>query len=270
MGWIWIVGASSGIGHGLAQEYAKQGACIVISARNEIALNELKQRCLDLGASDVLVAPLDINDDSQVTGAVDIVTQRLKTEDHLEKVVINSGVCEYVDQYPIELELMHRVMNTNFYGAVRMTNAVLPLLELAAGQSVKPQLVFVGSSVSYQALPRAHAYGASKAALRYFAECLKMDLQKQGIDVRVVSPGFVKTPLTDLNDFDMPFIVTVEEAAQRIRRGLESSSFDVAFPKRFTWMLKLFSWLPNAIKFSLLSKMSRHDPASSEQIGGKS
>jgi len=269
MGWIWIVGASSGIGHALAQEYAKQKARLILSARNANALQALKESCLQLGAQDALVMPLDINQDQPIQTAVAEVEQRLQAPHGLTKVIVNSGVCEYVDDYPVDMALMHRVMETNFFGAIRMTNAVLPLLQKTADRKEPAQLVYVGSSVSYQALPRAHAYGASKAALRYFAECLKTDVQKQGIDVRVVSPGFVKTPLTDLNDFDMPFIVPVEEAAQRIIRGLNGTSFDVAFPKRFTWLLKLFSVFPASLKFFLLGKMSRNEQGMQDLKGGK-
>lgn len=270
MGWIWIVGASSGIGYALAQEYAKQKAHLIISARNGDALQALKESCLQIGAQQVLVAPLDINQDEQVLAAVTLVKQSMSPSLSLSKVIINSGVCEYVDDYPVDMALMQRVMDTNFFGAIRMSNAVLPLLQHTSQNNNPAQLTFVGSSVSYQALPRAHAYGASKAALRYFAECLKTDVQKQGIDVRVVSPGFVETPLTDLNDFDMPFMVSVEDAANRIRIGLEGKAFDVSFPKRFTWLLKAFSLLPASLKFFLLGKMSRHEKTSQDVKGGKS
>jgi NAD(P)-dependent dehydrogenase (short-subunit alcohol dehydrogenase family) len=180
----------------------------------------------------------------------------------LDQVIINAGTCEYIDSEEIDVGVVKEVMDTNFFGALTVVNASLPLLraknELSSHLQKQPQLVFMSSSVTYQALPRAGAYGASKAALRYFAECLRLDLQHEGIDVRVVSPGFVKTPLTDKNDFPMPFRISAEQAAQRIEQGLNGKQFDISFPRRFTRLLKLISFLPDGLRFKLLGKSSRH------------
>ncbi len=248
----WIIGASSGIGEALALELAEKGEYVICSARSEQALNELCEHDPD----NMQAIVLDITDVDQVTQAVtQIAEQGIVTE----RIIINAGTCEYLDSWTLDLDSIERVMKTNFFGVVQVINASLPLLRKAAKPSLNtPQLVVMSSSVSYQALPRAHVYGASKAALRYFTECLKIDLQHEGIDVRVVSPGFVKTPLTDKNDFEMPFLITSRQAAQRIISGLASSRFDIAFPKRFTWMLKAFSKLPDRLKFHLLAKASRH------------
>ena len=152
-------------------------------------------------------------------------------------------------------------MDTNFNGAINVINAALPLLRagLVIDGKRAPQLAVMSSSVTYQALPRAGAYGASKAALRYFVESLKLDLQHEGIDIRLISPGFVKTPLTDKNDFDMPFIIEVDDAANRIVSGLASKKFDIHFPSRFTRVLKAISLLPDTLRFKLVGKASRHD-----------
>jgi NAD(P)-dependent dehydrogenase (short-subunit alcohol dehydrogenase family) len=150
-------------------------------------------------------------------------------------------------------------MDTNFYGALNVINASLPLIREAKKIRIHaPQLVLVSSSVTYQALPRAGAYGATKAAIRYMMECLKLDLQHEGIDIRVVSPGFVKTPLTDKNDFPMPFRISADDAAQRIVKGLSGKAFDIHFPKRFTFILKALSCLPDSWRFKLVGKSSRH------------
>ena len=250
---IWLIGASSGIGLALAKAYAKSGHKVWISARNEQALKEACQNQNGLHA-----LPLDItNDDS-----IDIASQALfKLDEPIDKVIINAGTCEYIDSYTIEREKIRRVMETNFFGAINVVNFALPLLRKTKSIfNTTPQLVFVSSSVTYQALPRAGAYGASKAALRYFAETLRADLVHEGIDVRVVSPGFVKTPLTDVNDFPMPFLMDVDSAAKRVVKGLESDSFDIQFPKRFTFILKLISILPDFIRLKLIAKASRHEP----------
>lgn len=248
---IWIVGASTGIGKSLAILYATNGDKVFASARSEQKLATLSEQWKHLPGEIVPVC-VDVSDNDSIEHATTLIQRE---SGDLDKVIVIAGTCEYIDDVQIESALLRRVFETNLFGAIAVSNAAIPLLKNA----LEPQLVFVSSSVTYQALPRAHAYGASKAALRYFAECLKIDLQKQGIDVRVVSPGFVETPLTDKNDFDMPFIISSDKAAKRIVKGLEAKSFDINFPKRFTYTLKLFSWLPDRIKFKLLGKMSRYD-----------
>lgn len=259
---IWVVGASSGIGESLALAYAKLGYRVFISARSESRLNALAlayngTRDELQGQGSLIPLVMDVTSESSILEA----TSQLKNvSDHLSKVIINAGTCEYIDDIQVDIDLVRRVMETNLFGAIEVSNHAMPLLQGASNGPTPSQLVFVSSSVTFQALPRAHAYGGSKAALRYFAECLKMDVQKQGVDVRIVSPGFVKTPLTDKNDFDMPFMISSEDAAQRIIKGLGSSRFDIHFPKRFTLLLKMFSWLPNVIKFKILGKASRVEP----------
>jgi NAD(P)-dependent dehydrogenase (short-subunit alcohol dehydrogenase family) len=251
---IWLVGASSGIGEALADILATSSAKVFISARNAEKLD--KQCAKALGR--LIPVPMDVTDDWSVNEAVQKIAAHTES---LDQVIINAGICEYIDSDEIDIQLVRQVMDTNFFGALNVLNDSLPLLRNALaknGRDHAPQIVFVSSSVTYQALPRAGAYGASKAALRYFAESLKIDLQLEGIDVRVVSPGFVKTPLTDKNDFPMPFRISAEAAARRILEGLESKRFDIAFPKKFTWCLKLISKLPDRLRFKLLGKSSRH------------
>ena len=250
---IWVVGASSGIGLAVAQKYADQGHSVWISARSESTLSDV---CED--SDNLLPLAVDVTDDASLQSATAHIQS---VSGSLDKVIINAGTCEYNDSYEIERDKIRRVFETNFFGALNVVNACLPLLR----QSVKtnkvkhPQLVFVSSSVTYQALPRAGAYGSSKAALRYFAETLRADLVHEGIDIRIVSPGFVKTPLTDKNDFPMPFLLSVDNAANRIVKGLASNVFDIHFPKRFTISLKFLSLLPDWIRLPLVAKASRHD-----------
>lgn len=250
---IWIIGASSGIGSELANQYAELGHDVWISARNEEALKQASER-------DSKLHPLAI--DVTILSSIEKAVNELSSLNiGFDKIIINAGTCEYIDSYSIEIDKIRRVMETNFFGAVNVSHYALSLLRSSMHEHgiQGPQLVFVGSSVTYQALPRAGAYGASKAAERYFAESLRADLALEGIDVRVVSPGFVKTPLTDLNDFPMPFIMEANDAAKCIVKGLSSNNFDTHFPKRFTLLLKLLSILPDVIKSKLLSKASRHD-----------
>lgn len=256
---VWIIGASSGIGEALMRAYQATGARVFASARNE---EKLATACD--GLPQCHPVPLDVCDESSIEKARAYIAEHVG---HIDTLVVNAGTCEYMDSDKLDVALVRRVFETNVFGAIQVMDAALPLLRsaLSAGGAA-PQLVVVGSSVSYQALPRAHAYGGSKAAIRYFTECLKIDLQKEGIDVRIVSPGFVDTPLTENNDFPMPFRISTEDAAEAILKGLSGRSFDVHFPKRFTRSLKFFASLPQRLRFKLLAGMSRHEaPAKQTQ-----
>ena len=258
MKYIWIVGASSGIGEALVRQLENPDCTIFISARNEQKLLDIAQA----SSNKLIVLPLDVCDETTVNRAsahIQSITNAL------DQVIINAGTCEYIDSNKIDISVVKNIMNTNFFGALNIVNAALPMLrhkiQLASNAKTLPQLVFMSSSVAYQALPRAGAYGSSKVALRYFAECLKLDLQHEGVDVRVISPGFVKTPLTDKNDFPMPFRVSAEQASSRIQKGLKSKHFDIAFPRKFTSLLKFISILPDTWRFKLVGKSSRHNKA---------
>lgn len=255
---IWIIGASTGIGEALFRELNNGGNILFISARNKAQLESI---ALTANAT-VEVLELDITDEFAVSAAAENIRQRVG---RLDQVIVNAGTCEYIDSDEIDMAAVKRVMDTNFWGALNVINAALPLLRSARAMNPHsaPQLAIMSSSVTYQALPRAGAYGASKAALRYFVESLKLDLQHEGIDIRVISPGFVKTPLTDQNDFDMPFIVDAGDAAERIVKGLKSNRFDIHFPSRFTRILKTISLLPDSLRFKLVGKASRHPDTSS-------
>jgi len=262
---IWIIGASTGIGRALAENLAREDRGLFLSARHEPPLDRLAAQLP--GRAEAL--PLDIIDAQSVATAAEFIGGRCAG---LDMVIINAGTCEYIDASDIDPAVIRRVMETNFHGAVHAVHAALPLLRYARQlrQSVRPMLVLVSSSVTYLAMPRAGAYGASKAALRYLAESLKLDLQHEGIDVRIVSPGFVKTPLTDRNDFPMPFLMDADTAARRIVRGLAGSRFDIHFPRRFTWLLKLLALLPAPLRHRLLGRLSRHGGrnAAAPQTGG--
>lgn len=249
---IWVVGGSSGIGESLVKQLDQLDHLVFVSARSiEARAGELNYRFGRLIPVDV-----DVTDLESVQTALEKIKEHT---DHLDMVMINAGTCEYIDSTELDLAAIKRVMDTNFFGAVHVINASLPMLRAAKKiHRTPPQLVLVSSSVTYLPLPRAGAYGASKSAIRYLIECLKLDLQHEGIDVRVVSPGFVKTPLTDKNDFPMPFRISSDQAAERILKGLNSASFDVHFPKRFTLILKTLACLPNRWRFALVGKASRH------------
>ncbi len=231
---VLITGASSGIGRSLALALAERDNRVIVCARSVEALEELAR----LQPGRILPLPWDITD----AGQLPATTQRLaKITAHIDVAILNAGTCEYVDVRNFDPALARRVMDTNFGGMVNSLALVLPLLRHAPRPA---HLVGISSLSTFVPMPRAEAYGASKAALRYFLDSLRVDLHVEGIDVSVVSPGFVRTPLTDRNDFDMPFLMEAEDAAGVILRGIERRRAHIVFPRRLAWPLALLNRLP--------------------------
>lgn len=201
----WLTGASSGIGAALALRLLEQGHQVALGARQAHSLAALATRF----PGQVLLAVGDLDQPEQVA---QIAAQIEQAWGALDLVILNAGTCEYLEPGQFDPALVERVMRTNVNGTSHCLAAALPLLR----RGRQPHLVVMGSSVSWLALPRAGAYGASKAALRYLVESLRIDLVGEGIDVTLVSPGFVDTPLTRRNDFPMPQLWSAERAAAHI------------------------------------------------------
>lgn len=225
---ILITGATSGIGEALCLNYQKQGHHIIACGRNEQKLAQLATY------QNIEVIAVDLCDEQQVN-------QKLQHLTSLDLVILNAGSCEYIDDAKhFDGELFARVINTNLIAMGYCLGALIPKIP------AKGQLALVGSSASFLPFSRAQAYGASKAAVAYLARTLALDLKAHKIDVSLISPGFVKTPLTDKNNFKMPMRITAEEAAMEIVRGLSKRKFDIHFPKKFTYILKILSVLPDS------------------------
>lgn len=248
---IWLTGASSGIGAALAEELLKAGAQVAVSARSREPLEALARRY----PGRVLVVPGDLTDAQQVREIGKRIAQAWGA---LDTVIVNAGTCEYIDVQTFEAALIQRVLSSNLLSAGYCIEAALPLLR--AGH--RPYLVGVASSVTYLALPRAAAYGASKAALRYLLQSLRIDLAAEGIDVTVVSPGFVDTPLTARNDFAMPMSWPAAKAARHIHKRLSHRDLEIAFPAPFIFGLKLLSWLPGRLQLAIAKRLARTGNAS--------
>jgi NAD(P)-dependent dehydrogenase (short-subunit alcohol dehydrogenase family) len=243
---IWLTGASSGIGAALAEQLLARGHALAVTARNEPALQALAERW----PGQVLVLPGDLTDHEQVRA----IGQRIKaTWCALDQVILNAGTCEYLDAGRFEAAMVERVMRTNLLSAAYCVEAALPLLRRVQN----PHLVAVCSSVTYLALPRAEAYGASKAAMRYLFESLRIDLAQEGIDVTLVSPGFVDTPLTRHNDFPMPMRWPVQQAAAHIAKRLSRRPLEIAFPGPFIVTLRLLGRLPARLRLALGKRLAR-------------
>jgi short-subunit dehydrogenase len=229
----WITGASSGIGLSLTLALANQGHKIIASARDESLL-------IDLSKSNPNIVPLpcDITDKVSVLSAASYIRKNFLK---LDRIILNAGTCEYLDFPDPQWDAIRRVMEVNYFGTINCLESALPLLRASDSQ---PHVVVVASQVTFAPFPRAEAYGASKAALQYFFSSLQVDMAKENIDVTIVNPGFVDTPLTRLNDFKMPFLLDAEIAAMRIVEGLKKRPREITFPRRLKWLLKLSKVMP--------------------------
>lgn len=235
---ILITGSTSGIGQKLAISYLQQGHHVVCCGRNEQALEELQLSYPQLAT----VLCFDIQDYQDIQ-------QKISTIDKLDLAILNAGTCEYIDMPHFDAQAFQRVLNTNVLGVANCLEALIPKMNKGS------RLALTGSSSSFVPLPRAEAYGASKAAIRYLARTLTMTLKPLGISVSHIAPGFVKTPLTDQNDFPMPMRIEADDAASRIIDGLAKGKSDIHFPRRFTGLLKLIASLPMGCQQWLITKL---------------
>jgi NAD(P)-dependent dehydrogenase (short-subunit alcohol dehydrogenase family) len=245
---IWLTGASSGIGAALAGQLLQAGHQVAVSARSSGPLEDLATRY----AEQVLVVPGDLTDAEQVRAIGERIARQWGA---LDCVILNAGTCEYIEVRQFEAAMIERVVSTNLFAASYCIEAALPLLR----QGNRPHLVGVGSSVTFLPLPRSEAYGASKAAMRYLLQSLRIDLAAEGIDVTLVSPGFVDTPLTQKNDFPMPMRWPVERAARHIAERLDKRPHEIAFPTPFIAILKLLGRLPSSLQLAIGRRLARNE-----------
>lgn len=247
---VLITGASSGIGYELALRYLEQGGRVVALARSQERLAQLTkqfpERCL--------AVTVDLSDAEDSKRAGEWINQQVQ---YLDIAILNAGTCEYVDVNHLAREPFDRVMAINWQGTINSLLFCLPLLRKKNSQSQRAQLVGISSMASILPMPRSQAYGASKVAVEYLFNSLRVDLANEPIDITVVRPGFVKTPLTDRNDFPMPFAQTTAEAAENIMTGINKRNWLVQFPWPLVWLMNSIACLPLRAQVWLLQKISR-------------
>lgn len=236
---VLITGASSGIGEQLALDYADQGWKVYACGRNAQKLDFLSAK-----NSNIQGLAFDVTMPEQIASAA------TQIEGNLDLLILNAGNCEYIDD-PLHFDaaLFERIIKVNLVSLGYCLEKCLPVLNKGG------QLAIVSSSAAYLPFPRASAYGSAKAGASYLAKTLEIELKPHNIDVSLVSPGFVKTPLTDKNEFDMPMKVSVQYASNAIMKGLAKRKKEIHFPSRFTFLLKLLAALPAPIWRSIASKM---------------
>ncbi|WP_339780439.1 SDR family NAD(P)-dependent oxidoreductase [uncultured Marinobacter sp.] len=253
---IWITGASSGIGESVTRALVRGGHRLVVTGRRPEPLEKLKALAPELVVP--AIADTTSKDNLQSIAAT------LESHGNLNMAILNAGTCEYLDIADYSSDVIEKNIQTNVIGTARCVEISLPALRRTRSKGLPAALVIVGSSAWWFPFARAEGYGASKAALAYFAQSLRADLAAEGIDVVLVSPGFVKTPLTDRNDFPMPFLVTAEDAAERIVSGLAKGHNEIAFPKRFTWIMKCLGALPQPLIDRMAASMARKSSSKQE------
>jgi len=252
-GLCWVTGASSGIGKELTRKLVKKGWRVAISARSEEKLKALTDEAPD----QIIPVPLDITDADAVAAAVD----RIETEHGpIARAVLNAGVYIPIKAEAPSYEDYAKTFAVNLNGTAACVSAVVPkFVERRSGQ-----LVIVSSATAFGGMPTASAYGATKAALLNMAECLRIELNRFGVHVQCITPGFVETPAQDDNEFPKPFMVSAEKAAARMAGGMTSKRFEVTFPRRFTWMLKAIYALPRGWHIPLVRKQTGWDEKSAD------
>ena len=254
MGVAWITGAGKGIGKSTALELARRGWTVAASARTESDLETLVEEITTAGG-EAHAFPLDITERDAVAEAVGRIEERLG---NIDLALLVAGTYVRFGAEDFTAEAFARQIDINVTGTV---NCLAPVLA-AMRERRSGHIAVVSSLTAYRGLPFASAYGASKAALTNMCEALKPELQALGIDMTVIHPGFVKTPLTDRNEFAMPFLMESDEAARRIADGLDRRKFEIAFPRRFAWMLKVARCLPYAVYFAAARRLVRAEQGS--------
>ena len=237
----WLIGASTGIGEATASALHAAGARVVVSARQAPLLDAFVAAHPGSRA-----LPLDVMDLPALHAAV-------ATFDAVDLCVYCAGYYRPMSATSFDLAEARRHLDINYTGALNLLDALLPLL-LTSGLG---HLSLVSSVAGYRGLPKALAYGPSKAALTHLAEALYLDLHPRGLGVSVIHPGFVKTPMTAQNDFHMPAEITPEQAASAMLAGWAAGDFEIHFPKRFTRFMKALRQLPDRLYFPLVSKANR-------------
>ena len=241
----WVTGAGKGIGRALVKRLVTDGWTVAASARTHEDLASLVAEC---PPGTVHGVPLDVTD----APATEVVVKSIETQlGDLDMVILNAGTHRPMAAEDFAADTFRTLMDTNLMGTVNGLAEVLPRFMSRR----RGHVAVVASLAGYLGLPTAAAYGASKAALINMCEALRPELAHAGVKLQLINPGFVETPLTDKNDFPMPFLIPAETAAERIATGLKSTAFEIAFPWRFSVLMKILRLLPYHLFFAATRRM---------------
>jgi len=234
---VMVTGASSGIGRGLALELSRRGAKLGLIARRAEKLAELVWE-IEATNGKAIALPADVMDVNSLAAAA---TQLRSTFGPIDVLIANAGVGATVDAAELKGSTVAGVINVNVLGAANSVEAVVPeMVQRGSGQ-----LVVISSLAAYRGLPKSAAYCASKAAVSAFFESLRLDLKPRGIDVTIIHPGFIKTPLTAGRHAQMPFLMELEDAVQKIISAIEKRKKSYAFPWQLASIVRAGMLMPN-------------------------
>lgn len=235
----WVTGASTGIGREIVLQLTAAGVNVAASARSAEKLGAF--------GPGIVSIPLDVTDADACRAAAERIESELGP---IDLVVLGAGTYAPVAIDSIDPKLFAHTMETNYMGVVNCLAAVAPRM-MARG---KGQISWIASVAGFMGLPKAAAYGPTKAALINLAECLEPEMKLKGVRISVINPGFVATPLTAQNDFDMPFLMQPDEAARRTIAGLAEGRFEIAYPRRFVAILRILRALPYPLFFRFITR----------------
>lgn len=239
---IWIIGASSGIGAALAHSLSNRGANIILSARDTQKLGAVRD---GLGAGSHKILPLDVSRIDDLEKSCDYI---FKDSFCIDSILFMAGTYEPNAFAGVTRDNIDKTVLTNLTAAFHLARCVYPhLVKQGFGQ-----LALCASVAGFRGLPNGQPYSATKAALINLGETLRVEWRTKNIDVKIINPGFVRTPLTDKNNFKMPFIIEPQEAAESIAEGLLSKKFEIIFPFPFAVIMKILKILPNFLYFKLI------------------
>ncbi len=242
---VWLVGASSGIGAALARRLLASGAHVVLSARRAeqlqvIAAGYPHAQCVAFDVTDSRAWPLALHQTLEHLGSIDLV-------------VMGAARYDPTHSWEIDLAQVEKSFDLNVVSMYRGLSVIVPqLLTQGVGG-----IAMIASISAYTGLPRALIYGATKAALNNLAQTLYFELAPRGLAVYLINPGFVKTPMTAVNDFEMPGLMTPEQAAQAIMTGFEQGRFEIRFPRGFANVLRWIARVPDSLRFALLHRLTK-------------
>lgn len=246
-GHAWVTGASAGIGRAVALRLADEGWTVWATARSADKLHALAAEWPDR----IRALPGDITDAAAMAAAVETIT----AERPLALAILNAGAYAPMRAQEFDAATARNTFDVNLTGTANCLDPVLKhMIARRAGH-----VALTASVAGYRGLPRASAYSATKAAIIAMAEALAFDLIDLNVRISVINPGFVETEATAVNDFEMPFVMSTEKAAERIVEGLKQPGFEIAFPRRFALILRAIGALPNRAYFWVMRKMMGWD-----------
>lgn len=244
----WIIGASEGLGRALALALAREGAQLVVSARNRDRLAALLDEMARFAPDTARTAQIVVMDVTDTASVAQAVAQAMQEAGPPDGLIYAAGAYAPMRAQDWNAQTAETVCDVNFMGAMRVLGRLVP--DMAARN--RGHIALIGSLAGYTGLPGAIGYGASKAALMHLGENLHRDLRDTALRVQVINPGYIRTRLTAQNDFAMPMMMSPEDAADACLRALRRRRFASAFPAPFAWVFRVARHLPRSLVSRLI------------------